>query len=71
MLLQKLLTQMQFIQDMVLSENAKILKICEEHGIKFIGASPEMIDQIRTKHPQKQPWLDRRLRAWFRGLIFD
>ncbi len=27
-----------------LSENAKFSKICQEHGIKFIGASPEMID---------------------------
>ena len=26
-----------------LSENAKFSKICEEHNIKFIGASPEMI----------------------------
>jgi hypothetical protein len=25
----------------------------------------------RTKHPQKQLWLYWRLRAWFRGLIFD
>jgi biotin carboxylase len=28
--------QMQYIQDMVLSENSKFSKICQEHGIKFI-----------------------------------
>ena len=28
-----------------LSENAKFSKICQENGIKFIGASPEMIDE--------------------------
>ena len=27
-----------------LSENATFSKVCEENGIKFIGASPEMID---------------------------
>ncbi|GAA4305585.1 acetyl-CoA carboxylase biotin carboxylase subunit [Aestuariibaculum suncheonense] len=32
-----------------LSENAKFSKICEEHGIKFIGASPEMIDKMGDK----------------------
>lgn len=32
-----------------LSENARFSKICEEHGIKFIGASPEMIDQMGDK----------------------
>ena len=32
-----------------LSENAKFSKICEEHGIKFIGASPEMIDRMGDK----------------------
>ena len=29
-----------------LSENAKFSKICAEHGIKFIGASPEMIEKM-------------------------
>ena len=29
-----------------LSENAKFSKICDEHKIKFIGASPEMIEQM-------------------------
>ncbi len=32
-----------------LSENAKFSKICDEHGIKFIGASPEMIDRMGDK----------------------
>ena len=31
-----------------LSENA-FSRICEEHGIKFIGASPEMIDRMGDK----------------------
>ena len=32
-----------------LSENAKFSKICEEHDIKFIGASPDMIDRMGDK----------------------
>ena len=32
-----------------LSENARFSKICDEHGIKFIGASPEMIDRMGDK----------------------
>ena len=32
-----------------LSENARFSKICEEHGIKFIGASPNMIDRMGDK----------------------
>ena len=32
-----------------LSENSKFSKICEEHGIKFIGASAEMIDGMGDK----------------------
>ena len=32
-----------------LSENARFSKICEEHGIKFIGASPDMIDRMGDK----------------------
>jgi acetyl-CoA carboxylase biotin carboxylase subunit len=32
-----------------LSENARFSKICDEHGIKFIGASPEMIDKMGDK----------------------
>ena len=36
-----------------LSENSKFSKICEEHGIKFIGASPEMIDRMGDKASAK------------------
>lgn len=36
-----------------LSENAKFSKICEEHEIKFIGASAEMIDQMGDKASAK------------------
>jgi len=32
-----------------LSENAQFSRICDEHGIKFIGASPEMIDSMGDK----------------------
>ncbi|CAM1359797.1 Biotin carboxylase [Tenacibaculum sediminilitoris] len=32
-----------------LAENAKFSKLCEEHDIKFIGASPEMIDRMGDK----------------------
>jgi acetyl-CoA carboxylase, biotin carboxylase subunit len=32
-----------------LSENARFSKICAEHDIKFIGASPEMIDRMGDK----------------------
>jgi acetyl-CoA carboxylase, biotin carboxylase subunit len=36
-----------------LSENAKFSKICEEHDIKFIGASEEMIDKMGDKATAK------------------
>jgi acetyl-CoA carboxylase biotin carboxylase subunit len=36
-----------------LSENAKFSKICKEHGIKFIGASSEMIDKMGDKATAK------------------
>ncbi|MFP9098746.1 acetyl-CoA carboxylase biotin carboxylase subunit [Flavobacterium sp. RHBU_24] len=36
-----------------LSENARFSKICKEHGIKFIGASPEMIDKMGDKATAK------------------
>ncbi len=36
-----------------LSENAKFSKICQEHGIKFIGASPEMIQKMGDKATAK------------------
>ena len=36
-----------------LAENAKFSKICAEHDIKFIGASPEMIDKMGDKATAK------------------
>jgi acetyl-CoA carboxylase biotin carboxylase subunit len=36
-----------------LSENARFSKICEEHGIKFIGASEEMINMMGDKATAK------------------
>ncbi|MGB8374203.1 MAG: biotin carboxylase N-terminal domain-containing protein, partial [Salegentibacter sp.] len=36
-----------------LSENAKFSKICDEHDIKFIGASPEMISKMGDKATAK------------------
>jgi acetyl-CoA carboxylase biotin carboxylase subunit len=41
-----------------LSENAKFSKICQEHGIKFIGASPEMIDRMGDKASAKATMKD-------------
>ena len=37
-----------------LSENSKFSAICKEHGIKFIGASPEMIDAMGDKSSAKE-----------------
>jgi len=36
-----------------LSENAKFSKICKEHDVKFIGASPEMIESMGDKASAK------------------
>lgn len=36
-----------------LSENSKFSKICQEHGIKFIGALPEQIDGMGDKATAK------------------
>lgn len=36
-----------------LSENSKFSKICQENNIKFIGASPEMIDKMGDKATAK------------------
>ena len=36
------------------SFSAKFSKICQEHGIKFIGASPEMIDRMGDKANAKK-----------------
>lgn len=40
-----------------LSENAKFSKICEEHGIKFIGASADMIERMGDKAMAKSTML--------------
>lgn len=37
-----------------LSENAKFSAICDEHNIKFIGASPDMIDAMGDKSNAKE-----------------
>ena len=37
-----------------LSENSKFSQICQEHKIKFIGASPEMIDKMGDKSSAKE-----------------
>lgn len=41
-----------------LSENAKFSKICEEHNIKFIGASPDMIDRMGDKAMAKTTMIE-------------
>jgi acetyl-CoA carboxylase biotin carboxylase subunit len=41
-----------------LSENAKFSKICQEHNIKFIGASPEMIDRMGDKASAKATMIE-------------
>ncbi|RMA66053.1 acetyl-CoA carboxylase biotin carboxylase subunit [Ulvibacter antarcticus] len=37
-----------------LAENSKFSKICAEHNIKFIGASPDMIDRMGDKASAKE-----------------
>ena len=37
-----------------LSENAKFSRICAEHGIKFIGATPEQINKMGDKATAKE-----------------
>jgi len=37
-----------------LSESSKFSQICQEHKIKFIGASPEMIDKMGDKASAKE-----------------
>ncbi|PKH49559.1 acetyl-CoA carboxylase biotin carboxylase subunit [Tenacibaculum sp. Bg11-29] len=41
-----------------LSENAKFSKLCEEHDIKFIGASPKMIDRMGDKANAKSTMIE-------------
>lgn len=40
-----------------LSENSKFSRICHEHGIKFIGATPEQIDSMGDKSNAKATML--------------
>jgi acetyl-CoA carboxylase biotin carboxylase subunit len=37
-----------------LSENARFSKICSDHGIKFIGATPDQIDKMGDKSMAKE-----------------
>ncbi|MCF8713539.1 acetyl-CoA carboxylase biotin carboxylase subunit [Joostella atrarenae] len=41
-----------------LSENANFSRICKEHGIKFIGAGPEMIERMGDKASAKRTMND-------------
>ena len=41
-----------------LSENSKFSKICSDHGIKFIGATPEQIDGMGDKATAKSTMKD-------------
>jgi acetyl-CoA carboxylase, biotin carboxylase subunit len=41
-----------------LSENAEFSRLCEEHGVKFIGAGPEMINRMGDKATAKQTMKD-------------
>ena len=51
----KLPMQMLFIPVMVfLAENAKFAQICDDHGIKFIGPTPEMINSMGDKITAKE-----------------
>ena len=50
-----------------LSENSRFSKICEEHKIKFIGASPEMIEKMGIKRQQFNNEVSRcSNNTWFR-----
>jgi acetyl-CoA carboxylase, biotin carboxylase subunit len=41
-----------------LAENAKFAKICSDHGIKFIGPTPEMINAMGDKITAKQTMIN-------------
>ena len=41
-----------------LAENAKFAKLCEEHNIKFIGPTPEMINQMGDKATAKKTMIE-------------
>ncbi len=38
-----------------LAENSKFAQICTDHGIKFIGPTPEMINSMGDKITAKKP----------------
>jgi acetyl-CoA carboxylase biotin carboxylase subunit len=38
-----------------LSENAKFSKLCQQHGIKFIGATPSRSRPWATRPPRRPP----------------
>ena len=44
-----------------LAENSNFSKICQENKIKFIGASPQMIDKMGDKAAAKETMTDRTL----------
>ena len=56
-----------------LSENATFSKVCEENGIKFIGASPEMIDGMGDKASAKATMIKAGVPCipWSKGLLKD
>ncbi len=56
-----------------LSENSKFSKMCKEHGIKFIGALPEQIEQMGDKATAKATMEDAGVPCvpGSRGLIED
>jgi acetyl-CoA carboxylase biotin carboxylase subunit len=41
-----------------LAENAKFAKLCQDHNLKFIGPSPEMINQMGDKATAKKTMID-------------
>lgn len=41
-----------------LAENSKFARICREHGIKFIGAEPEMIDKMGDKASARKTMIE-------------
>jgi acetyl-CoA carboxylase biotin carboxylase subunit len=41
-----------------LAENAKFAKLCEDHKLKFIGPSPEMINQMGDKATAKKTMIE-------------
>ncbi len=56
-----------------LSENAKFSRICQEHGIKFIGALPEQIEAMGDKATAKSTMIKAGVPCvpGFEGLVTD